>query len=208
VSCTYEDVANLLSNDLGLAMPAGNLESLGRVLANARSYEANQPSRPEMTKRIRRLHCATLEVREALESPHILSRLALGGHGFLEKMPDYWADMMTLNQIAEAALLTIPKGKGRTRPSTPKEISPRAVCALVVSEFFEASCRRPPGSNNTKAHAIAEALWKVSGGPSWTGHAKSRASWRPYFDEVGAASPIYRQALRVIVRRRPPTASN
>ena len=50
VSCTYEDVANLLSDDLGLIMPAGNLESLGRVLANARSYEANQPSRPEMTK--------------------------------------------------------------------------------------------------------------------------------------------------------------
>jgi hypothetical protein len=208
VSCTYEDVANLLSNDLGLVMPAGNLESLGRVLANARSYEANQPSRPEMTKRIRRLHCATLEVREALESPHILSRLALGGQEFLEKWQDFWADMMTLNQVAEAALLTIPKGKGRTRSSTPQEISARAVCALIVSEIFEASSRKPPGSNNTKAHAIAEALWKASGGPSWTGHAKSLASWRPYFDEVGAASPIYRQTLRVIVRRRPPTASN
>jgi hypothetical protein len=137
-----------------------------------------------------------------LVSPHVVSRLAAGDRSFLAKWPDCWTDMAHLHQAAEAALLTIPKGKGRARSATPEEISARATCALLVAELFELSGRRLPQPNNARAHAIAEELWLASGGPPWTGHAKNLASWRPYFFEITRASPGYRQILRSFVRTR------
>jgi hypothetical protein len=199
---TYDEVSNLLLARLGLEMPAANVKLLGEILVTARRNEDNRPSKPSLTRQLTRLRDASLLIREALESPPLLSRLHVGDPSFLTKHPDYWTDMGQLHQGAEAALLTIPRGKGRTRSATPEEISPRANCALLVAELFELAGRERPRPNSPRAHLIAEAFWLASGGPPWTGHAKNLASWRPYFQEVTRASLGYRQALRELVRLR------
>jgi hypothetical protein len=198
----YNEVSNLLLARLGLEMPTANVQWLGEVLVSARRNEANRPSKPSLTKQITQLRDAARDVREALASQYILSRLAARDRGFLEKWSDIWTDMVDLHNTAEAALLTIPKKKGRARSATPEEISPRATCALLVADLFELSGHKRPRPTNAGAHAIAGALWLASGGDPWTGHAKNPASWRPYFHEITKASLGYRQALRAFVRMR------
>jgi hypothetical protein len=199
---TYNEVSNLLLARLGLEMPAATVEWFGKVLVSARRNEESRPSKPGMTGRITRLRDAALEISEALVSPPVLNRLAAGDRSFLAKWPDCWVDVEHVHQAAEAALLTIPKRKGRGRSATPEEISPRATCALLVAELLELSGHKRPRPTNAGAHAITDALWLASGGDPWTGHAKNLASWRPYFREITKASPGYRQALRAFVRMR------
>jgi hypothetical protein len=199
---TYNEVSNLLLARLGLEMAAATIEWFGKILVSARSDEAKRPNRPGLTRQITRLRDAALEISEALVSPPVVSRLVAGDRSFLAKLPDCWADIVDLRQAAEAALSTIPKGKGRTRSATPEEISPRATCALLVAELFEVSGKERPKPTNAGAQAIAEALWLASGGDPWTGHAKNLESWRRYFREIARASEGYRQAIRAFVRMR------
>jgi len=199
---TYNDVSDLLLAQLGLEMPAVNVKLLGDILVGARRNEAKRPSRSDLTERITELRDAAHEISDALASPSILSWLAEARPDLYEKWPDHWAATQDLAQTAEAALLLVPKGKGRARSTTPREISPRATCALFVIEMFELSGKKLPPPTSARAHAIAEALWLASGGPPWTGHAKNLASWRRYFVESTEASPEYRQVLREFVRRR------
>jgi len=199
---TYNDVSDLLLAQLGLEMPAVNVKLLGDILVGARRNEAKRPSRSDLTERITELRDAAHEISDALVSPPILSWLAEARPDLYEKWRDHWADTQDLAQTAEAALLLVPKGKGRARSTTPREISPRATCALFVIEMFELSGKKLPPPTSARAHAIAEALWLASGGPPWTGHAKNLASWRRYFVESTEASPGHRQVLRGFVRRR------
>jgi hypothetical protein len=199
---TYNEVSNLLLAQLGLEMPAVNVKLLGDVLVGARRNEAKRPSRPDLTKRITELRDAAHEISDALVSPPILSWLAEARPDLYEKWRDHRADTQDLAQTAEAALLLVPKGKGRARSATRREISSRATCALLVIELFELSGKKLPPPTSARAHAISEALWLASGGPPWTGHAKSLASWRRYFVESTEASPEHRQVLREFVRRR------
>jgi hypothetical protein len=199
---TYKEVSNLLLDCLGLEMPAANVKLLGGVLVGARRNEASRPSRPDLTDRITKLRDAAREISDALASPPILSWLAEARPDLFEKWPDHLAATQDLIQAAEAAWGLVPKGRGRARSTTRREISPRATCALFVNEMFELAGRKRPATTSTRAHAIAEALWLASGGPPWTGHTKDPASWRRYFVETTEASPGYRQALREFARRR------
>jgi hypothetical protein len=194
----FEEVSNLLLVQLGLKMPAINVKLLCKVLVGARANEANRPNKPGMTRIIARLRDAALEISTALESPHVLSRLAAGDRSFLAKWPDCWTDMAHVHQAAEAALLTIPRERG-ARSATPKEISARATCALLVALLFELSGKKWPRPTSARTHAVAEALSLASDGPAWVGHAKNLASWRPYFREISGASLEYQLALRTFV---------
>jgi len=199
---TYKEVSKLLLAQLGLEMPAVNVRFLGEILVGAHRNEANRPSRSDLTERITKLRDAAHETNDALVSAPILSWLAEARPDLHEKWPDHWATTQDLAQAAEAALLLVPKGKGRARSATRREISPRATCALLVVELFELSGKKLPPPTNARAHTIAEALWLASGGLPWTGHAKNPASWRRYFLESREASPGYREVLREFVRRR------
>lgn len=198
---TYNEVSNLLLTHLRLKMSEANVRLLCEVLVSARRNEANRPNRPGLTKQITRVRDATRVVQRALVSEPVLNRLRAGDPSFLAKWPDYWACVTDIDRTTEAGLATIPK-KGRARSATPEEISPRANCSLLVTELFGLSGHEHPRPTNTKAQTIAEALWRASGGPPWTGHAKNLASWRPYFREMTRASEGYRQALRSLVQMR------
>jgi len=198
----YDQLSKLLTSHLGLEMPAANVKLLGEVLGGAHRNEAKRPSRSGLIESLTELCDAAHKISNALVSGPILSWLAEARPDLHEKWPDHWVDNQDLAQAAEAALLLVPKGGGRTRSATPREISPRATCALFVVEMFELSGKKRPSSSDAKAHAIAEALWLSSGGLPWTGHAKNLASWRRYFDETTKASPGYRDVLREFVRRR------
>ena len=198
---TYKEVSSLLL-ELGLEMPAANVKWLGDLLVSSRRNEASRPSRSDLTDRITKLRDAAREISDALALPPILSWLAEARPDLIEKWPDHWAATQDLIQAAEAAWRLVPKGRGRARSTTRREISPRATCAVFVNEMFGLAGRKRPAATNTRAHAIAEALWLASGGPPWTRHAKDPASWRRYFVEATEASPGYRQVLREFVRKR------
>jgi hypothetical protein len=202
VAAKYSGVSKLLSDQLGLKMAAANFKLLDAILVSARQNEDNRPNKPSLTRQITEALAAAIKMGEALASPPVLSWLKAADPGFLAKQPDYWSDIVELQQTFEAALLITPKGRGRARSATPEEISPRATCALLVAELFELAGQERPRPRNATAHTIAEALWLASGGPPWPGHAKDLASWRPYFDEMKRASLDYRQVLRSLVRTR------
>jgi hypothetical protein len=148
---TYNDVSDLLLAQLGLEMPAVNVKLLGDILVGARRNEAKRPSRSDLTERITELRDAAHEISDALASPSILSWLAEARPDLYEKWPDHWAATQDLAQTAEAALLLVPKGKGRARSTTPREISPRATCALFVIEMFELSGKKTPSTDECQS---------------------------------------------------------
>ena len=147
----YNKVSDLLLAHLGLKMPAANVKWLGEHLVSARRNEADRPSKPDLTERFTKLHDAAREISDALASPPILSWLAEARPDLYEKWWDHAASVRDLAQTAEAALLLVPKGKGRARSTTRREISPRATCALFVVEMFALSGRELPPPTNACA---------------------------------------------------------
>lgn len=195
----YNEVSELLLAQLGLKMPAANVEVLFKILGSAHRNETERPSKPSLAEQLTRLRDNALGVQQALASSPILHWLNKADPELLAKQLDYWTDMDKVWQAAETAVLMTPK-EGRGRSATPEEISPRAVCALLVAELFELSGQEQPRPTTRKAHAIADVLWRASGGRPWTG--QDLASWRRYFGEMTRARPEYRQALRSLVRMR------
>jgi hypothetical protein len=200
MTSNYQATADLLREHLALVMSTGDLEVLGKLLASARENDGRRPSRVETMGEFKRLRDAASAITDALSSPYILNWLAEGDDSFPRKFQDIWVNNLEFQSMAEAALRTIPPGRGRTGSATASEISPRATCALIVSEFFAASGRKRPRPTADIAHTLAEALWSASGGPPWTGHAQNLASWRPHF--IAAEKVSQTQPLREFVRLR------
>jgi hypothetical protein len=199
----YQAAADLLREHLALVMSTGDLELLAKLLASARRNDGRRPSRAEMIRIFETIRDAASTINDALSSPHILNRLAEGDDNFPRKFTDIWGNNLDLLTMVEAARRTIPTGPGSGGSATASEISPRAICALIVSELFAASGRERPRPTSVIAHTLAEALWSASGGPPWTGHAQNLASWRPHFIAAEEVSQTYQQAiLREFVRFR------
>jgi hypothetical protein len=199
----YDNVARIMAGDKSPPdwLPKA-LSIYGEVLETARQNEAKRLGRKAMKKRLVDLRKATAIVMAALDDPHMFTMLSHHTPG-QELNPDIWCGLSDVAAAAEGAELSLSTTTGPDRARVPAEVPPRVVCAMIVSIVMRYLGRRLPTGRAADDQNAAEALWRASGGPEFSGHARTNViSWEHAFRRMIKAKPEFQMALKSMLRNR------
>ena len=153
-----------------------------------RGVYAAQPTKVQMRNELLAVAEAAATLQHALQDPPIREFLEIEGGIQIE---NNGALDNALRTIRERALLASEskkiattktaarKGRGKALPAG--ATSPKAFCALVISEVWKSLYGEYPAPRNVKAAKAADAYWVAAGGQKQANSSEPFASWRYHF---------------------------
>jgi hypothetical protein len=156
--------------------------------------EKMRPTRAQMRSKLRDIENALLLITEALEPSGLREfldaapsgpiadperlRLELEDLGFRARQAQDCPDLATSSGATRS-------GPGKARP---EGMSPRTLCAVVISEAWKHVRGAYPSPKNRRAAEAAEIYWRAAGGEAHNCGDEPRAVWRYHLEKAASST--------------------
>lgn len=158
-----------------------------------RYVEKIRLTRAQMRSKLRDIESASLLIAEALASldREFLDALPSGPIAEPEQLTFELEDLAFRARQAQDCL-DLATASGVTRPgpgkARPEGMSPRTLCAIIVSEAWKHVHGVYPGPKSRRAAEAAEAYWRAAGGEARSGGEEPLAFWRHHLEKAASST--------------------
>jgi len=175
-SANFAHVAQLIAPSNTPAWLPEMLRDWAPSVTLDRFVQERHPTKAEMKRRLLEIRDAARLLQRALSNPPMREFLEIEGAIRIENVRDLDHTLRTIAERADLAAASpkistaAGKGrKGRGKALSAGAISPKAFCALIISETWAHLRGGYPAPRNQEAAAAADAYWRASGGTtkSW-----------------------------------------